>query len=86
MPSRLLLAVVAVLAVVLVVATGATRIAYDIDGRKVMCPERVWSSALESLTERDPDPCAAAAQSRLFAVSAGIMGLVLISGLLSRRA
>ncbi len=85
MPSRSLLAVVAVLSVVLVVATGATRISYDVDGREVACPERVWSAALEGLTDRDPDPCAAGAQSRLFAVAAGLMGLVLISGLLSRR-
>lgn len=85
MPSRRLLAVVAVLSVVLVVAAGATRISYEVDGREVACPKRVWSSALESLTDRDRDPCAAGAQSRLFAVAAGLMGLVLISGLLSRR-
>lgn len=85
MPSRRLLALVAVVAVALVVAVGAARTTYVVDGREVPCPERVWSTALQSLTEREPGPCAADAQSRLYAVAAGLMGLVLISGLLSRR-
>ena len=85
MPPRRLLLLVAVLATVLVVAVGAGRSSYVVDGREVACPDRVWSTALESLTDREPDACAAAAQNRLYAVAAGVMGLVLISGLLSRR-
>lgn len=85
MPSRRLLMVVAAVSVLLVVAAGASRTTYEAGGVQVECPDRVWSSALQGLTDRDPDPCAAAAQSRLFSVAAALMGLVLISGLLSRR-
>jgi hypothetical protein len=84
-PTRRLLVLVAAVSVVLVVAVGASRSTYEVGGQEVTCPERVWSSALQSLTDRAPGPCAAAAQSRLFAVTASLMGLVLISGLLSRR-
>lgn len=85
MSSSRLLVLVAVAAAVLVVAVGAGRTSYVVDGREVACPQRVWQAALEGLTDRRPDPCAAEAQNRLFAVAAGVMGLVLISGLLTRR-
>lgn len=85
MPSRRLLVLVALVSLLLVGAVGASRTTYEVGGQEVRCPERVWSEAVGSLTERDPGPCAAAAQGRLFAVAAGLMGLVLISGLLSRR-
>jgi hypothetical protein len=77
-PARRLLWIVAVVSVVLVVAVGAS---YPGDS----CQERVWSAALDGLTDRAPEPCAARAMDRVYAVSAGLMGLVLISGLLSRR-
>ena len=85
MSSRLLLVLAAVAGVVLVVAVSATRTTYVVDGREVACPQRVGMTALASLTEQDPGPCEADAQSRVFAVAAGLMGLVLVSGLLSRR-
>lgn len=85
MPSYRLLAGVAVICVVLLVAVGSMRTTYEVEGREVPCPERVWSTALGSLTDRAPGPCAAEAQSRLYAVAAGLMGLVLVSSLLSRR-
>ena len=79
-PRRLVLLACTV-ALVLVVAVGASYPA--VGGSR--CPERVWSSALDGLTDRAPDPCAAQAMDRVYAVGAGLMGLVLISGLLSRR-
>lgn len=80
-PRRLLWPAVAVVSLVLVVAVGASR--PSAGGTR--CPDRVWSSALDGLTDRAPEPCAAQALDRIYAVSAGLMGLVLISGLLSRR-
>lgn len=86
MPTRrLLLALAAAVSVVLVVAVGSMRTTYVAGGQEVPCPERVWSAALSSLTEQEPGPCAAAAQNRMYGVMAGLMGLVLVSGLLSRR-
>lgn len=78
MSPRRLLWLAAAVSVVLVVAVGAS---YPGDG----CPERVWSAALDGLTDRAPERCAAQAMDRVYAVGAGLMGLVLISGLLSRR-
>lgn len=78
MSPRRLLWLVAAVSLVLVVAVG---VSYPGDG----CQERTWSAALDGLTDRAPEPCAAQAMDRLYAVSAGLMGLVLISGLLSRR-
>lgn len=75
--SRLLW-IVAAVSVVLVVVVGA---GYPGEG----CPERTWSAALDGLTDQAPERCAARALDRVYAVSAGLMGLVLISGLLSRR-
>jgi hypothetical protein len=80
-PLRRLLVLTALLGVVLVVAVGASHA--TVGGTR--CPDRVWSSALEGLTDRDPDPCAAQSQQRVYAVAGGLLGLVLISGLLSRR-
>lgn len=85
MPSPRLLVLVAAVSVVLIAVVGASRTTYEVGSQEVSCPDRVWSSAISSLTDPEPDPCSAAAQSRLFAVTAGLMGLVLISGLLSRR-
>ncbi len=81
MPSRRLLWIVAAVAVVLVVAVGVSR--PTVGGEP--CPDRVFSAALDGLTDRAPEPCAAQAMDRVYAVAAGLMGLVLISGLLSRR-
>jgi len=82
--SRRLLVAVAAISVVLLVAIGSSRA--TVDGTP--CPDRVWKSATQGLTAQPGDPgyaCAAASQQRVFAVAAGLMGLVLISGLLSRR-
>lgn len=84
MTSRRLLAAVAVLSLLLVVAIGSSRA--SVAGES--CPDRVWQEAAQGLTDQPGDPgyaCARASQERLFAVAAGLMGLVLISGLLSRR-
>ena len=83
--NRVLLLVSAVVGTVLVLAAGLSRVSYSVDGQEVRCEERVFSSAVASLTERNPDPCAAAAQDRIYSVTAALLGLVLISGLLSRR-
>jgi hypothetical protein len=80
-PSRKLLVVVSLVALALVLAVGLSR--GSVGGAP--CPDRVWSAALSGLTDRAPDPCEAQALDRLYAVSAGVLGLVLISGLLSRR-
>ena len=88
MPSRqvlLLVSVVGAVSLALVVAIGLSRVGYDTPEGRVQCPDRVWSSAVGGLTDRDPDPCTTAALDRFYAVAAGVMGLVLISGLLSRR-
>lgn len=85
MSRTVLLLVAGVVGVVLVLAAGLSRVSYSVDGREVRCPDRVFSSAVASLTDRNPDPCAAAAQERIYAVSAALLGLVLVSGLLSRR-
>jgi hypothetical protein len=45
----------------------------------------VWSAALDGLADRTPTACSAQALDRFYAVTAGVMGLVLVSGLLSRR-
>jgi len=85
---RRLLPLVAVIGLLLVVAVGAGRASYDVGDGEARCPERVWSSAWKGLTADRDDPgyaCAVASQERLYAVAAGVMGLVLISGLLSRR-
>ena len=81
MTPRRLLWLVAAVSVVLVVVVGAS---YPRAGGS-RCPDRVWSAALDGLTDRAPEPCAAQAIDRIYAVGAGLMGLVLISGLLSRR-
>ena len=84
MISRRLLIAVAVVSVVLLVAIGASR--PEVGG--VPCPDRVWKAAAEGLAAEPGDPghaCAVASQERVFAVAAALMGLVLISGLLSRR-
>lgn len=85
--SRLLVAV-AVVGVVLVVAVGLTRASYPVPGGgEAACPDRVWRSALQGTGEDRSTPqgiCTAQSQERLFSVAAGLMGLVLISGLLDR--
>ena len=88
MPSHRLLAVVAVVSVVLVVAISLSRVTYEVDGAEVACPDRVGVAAVKGLTDDSSDPgyaCTLESQQRLFAVAAGVMGLVLISGLLNRR-
>lgn len=79
-PRRLLLVVGAV-GVLLVVAVGATY--PSVGGAR--CPDRVWSAALDGVVDRAPDPCAAQALDRVYAVAAGVLGLVLVSTLLTRR-
>ncbi|MDP9398717.1 MAG: hypothetical protein M3P96_13280 [Actinomycetota bacterium] len=81
MPSRRLVVLASLVAVVLVVAIGASR--PSIGGAP--CPERVWSSALQGLTDQEPDACTAQSLDRIYAVAAGLMGLVLVTGLLGRR-
>lgn len=84
MSSPRLLAAAAVVSVVLLVAIGSSRA--TVNGEP--CPDRVWKAAVQGLTSEPGDPgqpCAAASQERVFAVAAALMGLVLISGLLSRR-
>ena len=84
MTFRRLLAAVAVVSVVLVVAIGASRV--SIGDRP--CPDRVWEAAVDGLAAEPGDPgypCARESQERVFAVAAGLMGLVMISGLLARR-
>lgn len=79
-----LLAAVAAISLVLLVAIGSSRV--EVAG--TACPDRVWKAAVKGLADEPGDPgyaCARAAQERVFAVAAGLMGLVLISGLLSRR-
>ena len=78
MSPRRLVWLAVVVSVVLLVAIGASSPGEG-------CDERVWSAALDGLTDRAPEPCAASALDRVYAVAAALMGLVLISGLLSRR-
>jgi hypothetical protein len=80
-PVRRLLLLVTAVGVVLVVAVGAT---YPTVGG-ARCPERVWSAALDGLADRTPDPCAAQSLDKVYAVAAGVLGLVLVSTLLTRR-
>lgn len=88
MSQRSLLLAVAVVSVALVVAAGLTRTTYPAAGGEQPCPDRVWLSAFQGTGEDRSTPqgvCTAQSQERLFLVSAALMGLVLISGLLSRR-
>lgn len=85
MSTRVLISLTAAIGIAVVLTAGLTRVSYPADGGEVTCTERAFTSAARSLTERDPDPCAAAAQDRLYTVAIALMGLVLISGLLSRR-
>lgn len=78
-PRLLLLALLAGLVLVVVVAFSHPSVG------GVRCPDPVWSSALDGLAEQAPEPCAAQALDRFYVASAGVMGLVLIFGLLSRR-
>lgn len=84
MTDRRLLIGVAAVCLVLLVAIGLSRV--SVGGEP--CGDRVWPAAVDGLAERPGDPgyaCARESQERLFAVAAGLMGLVLVSGLLSRR-
>lgn len=88
MTSRRLLAAVAALSVVLLVAIGSSRVSYPTADGEQPCPDRVWKAAATGLGDDASDPfyaCTAESQERVFAVAGGIMGLVLISGILSRR-
>lgn len=88
MSQRRLLTVVAVVSVALVVAAALTRTTYPVAGGEALCPDRVWRSALQGTGEDRTTPegvCTARSQERLFLVAAALMGLVLISGILSRR-
>jgi len=71
-----------------VAAAGATRASIPVEGGKVTCPDRALPTALRSVPDGG-DPleraCVAESQARMYVVSASLMGLVLISGLLSRR-
>ena len=81
MAPRRLLVLVALLALVLLVTVGGSRA--SVGG--VACPDPVWQAALDGLTEQSPDACESQSMERFYAVAAGLMGLVLITGLLSRR-
>ena len=67
---------------------GATRASIPVEGGQVTCPDRALATALRSLPD-DADPleraCVAESQERMYVVTAALMGLVLISGLLTRR-
>lgn len=71
-----------------VAAAGATRASVGVEGGQVTCPDRALPTALRSVPEGG-DPleraCVAVSQERMYVVAASVMGLVLISGLLSRR-
>jgi hypothetical protein len=85
--SRLLV-VVAVVSVALVVAVGLTHASYPVRGGEARCPDPVWRAALQGTGEDRSTPegiCTAESQWRLYAVGAGLMGLVIVSGLLHRR-
>lgn len=76
----------ALVSFVLVVATAASRVEYSGADGPVACPERVWSSLVGAGDDDAVEQaCTVAAQVRMFQVSAALMGLVLISGLLNRR-
>ena len=88
MSQRRLLIGVAVVSVALVVAAGLTRLTYPAAGGDAPCPDQAWRSALQGTGEDRSSPegiCTAQSQERLFLVAAALMGLVLVSGLLSRR-
>lgn len=69
-------------ALLVLVATGLSRA--SVAG--VGCADRVATAALRSPSSGDAgrDACTRASQDRAYAVLASLMGLVLISGLLSR--
>lgn len=83
--TRVVLSLVAAVGLLLVLVVGLSRPTHSVGGADVPCPDRNFSAAAKGLLDDDPHPCTAQAQSRLFAVTAGLMGLVLISGVLSRR-
>lgn len=76
----------ALVSVGIVVVAGLTRITVPGGDGPVACPDRALSSALRSVPD-DPvlAQCVAASRQRMYAVAASVMGLVLISGLVSRR-
>ena len=69
-------------ALLVLVGTGLSRASVAGAG----CEDRVVTAALRSPSSGDPvrDGCTRASQDRAYAVLASLMGLVLISGLLSR--
>lgn len=88
MTTRRILGAVAAISVVLLVAIGTSRVTYPTAAGEQPCPDRVWKAAAAGLGDDPSDPfyaCTAESQERVFAVAGGIMGLVLISGILSRR-
>ena len=88
MTTRRILLAVATVSAVLLVAIGAGRASYPTADGERPCPDRVWKSAVQGLTDDATDPfytCTAQSQQRVFAVAAALMGLVLISGILARR-
>lgn len=85
MRTRLVLILVAVLGAVLVLAVGLSRPTYVVGETELPCADIAFSAAAKGLLDESRDPCAAQAQERLFTVAASLMGLVLVSGLLSRR-
>lgn len=88
MTTRRILSAVAAISVVLLVAIGSSRVDYPVGDGEQPCPDRVWKAAATGLGDDSRDPlyvCTVESQERVFAVAGGIMGLVLISGILSRR-
>ena len=88
MTTRRILIAVAAISVVLLVAIGWSRVSYPTADGEQPCPDRVWKAAATGLGDDSRDPfyiCTVESQERVFAVAGGIMGLVLISGILSRR-
>ncbi|MCW2614839.1 MAG: hypothetical protein JWN08_1833 [Frankiales bacterium] len=80
--QRTALLVAGIVSLLVVVAAGLSRV--SVGGAP--CGDRVAVAALRSPTSGDPvrDACTRASQDRGYAVLASLMGLVLISGLLSR--
>ena len=75
----------AAVVVALLVLTAAGLSRATVGGQS--CADRAGVAALRSASSGDPvrDACTRASQDRVYAVTAALMGLVLISGLLARR-
>ena len=87
MRRRTALLVAGVASLVVLLAAGLTRASYPAPGGTRACADRTAVAALRSGSSGDPvrDACTRDSQRRAYTALASLMGLVLISGLLSRR-